>query len=830
VTVAFFCWRAAVRRSWRQAMVLALMGGLLGAVALGALAGARRTATAYGRYLASIHASDVFVNVPGKLPGMPVVRPITLISSLPGVVSHAAYVGLNGLPVVHGRIDHSFLTNSLNGSLDGEYLSQDRMTVLAGRLPRLGSTTEIVLTPVIARMFGTGVGGTVKYVYQPLGADGQPTGRQFTRSYRVAAVGEVPPALVDQSDAVQGAILPPGATRQVLAEYFYAWIGLRLARGIGGIPALQADLARLARQVQRQENRSTHQNLPGPSFSVSRSDVVRNQVQQAIRPEAIALSVFGAIAALAMVVLAGQGLSQMISRSAPDIAVIRALGATRAQAALAAGLPGVIPVLGGAILAVAGAVAISPLAPVGPVRRYDPSRGIWADGLVHGAGGFLIGVVLLGLLAVLAIRSVRQSKGEAAARPSAFARTAAAAGMPASAVVGTRNALEPGSGARSVPVRSTLLGSIAAVTAVLSAVVFNASLAGLISHPARYGWNWDVVIQTQSGYGSFTPGAVNRLIHGQPTVAGWSEFAFGQLRVDGRIVPVLGIRRHLGAVQPPTTSGRPLSGNGQIELGTVTLGQLGKKIGDTVRIGTPPFARTVTITGTVTLPSFGVGAADHVSLGRGAMLPEATLLAAVGAGSRPPGPAQSVPVYPSAVAIDLAPGTSEVQRAQLIHRIVSANPDGTPGGSYELRHALAAAVVNAGHLGGQPLALALGLAAAAVLSLALTVLSLVRRRRQELALLKALGMTRGQVRVVIAWQTTLTLLIAVAIGGPLGIAGGRLAWQGFARSLGAVPVVEVPVLALIVGLAALVVAGNLLASVPAAAAARTRAAAGLRAE
>jgi hypothetical protein len=142
MTVAFFCSRAAVRRSWRQAMVPALMGGLLGAVALGALAGARRTATAYGRYLTSIHASDVFVNVPGKLPGMPVVRPITLISSLPGVVSHAAYVGLNGLPVVHGRIDHSFLTNSLNGSLDGEYLSQDRMTVLAGRLPRLGSTTR----------------------------------------------------------------------------------------------------------------------------------------------------------------------------------------------------------------------------------------------------------------------------------------------------------------------------------------------------------------------------------------------------------------------------------------------------------------------------------------------------------------------------------------------------------------------------------------------------------------------------------------------------------------------------------------------------------------
>ncbi len=107
-------------------------------------------------------------------------------------------------------------------------------------------------------------------------------------------------------------------------------------------------------------------------------------------------------------------------------------------------------------------------------------------------------------------------------------------------------------------------------------------------------------------------------------------------------------------------------------------------------------------------------------------------------------------------------------------------------------HARASAIVNTEQMGSQPLALALGLAVAAVLSLALTVLSLVRRRRRELALLKALGMTRSQVRAVIAWQTTLTLLIAVAVGGALGIAGGRLAWHAFAGSLGVVPIVEVP--------------------------------------
>ncbi len=117
-----------------------------------------------------------------------------------------------------------------------------------------------------------------------------------------------------------------------------------------------------------------------------------------------------------------------------------------------------------------------------------------------------------------------------------------------------------------------------------------------------------------------------------------------------------------------------------------------------------------------------------------------------------------------------------------------------------------------------------------MLSLALTVLSLVRRRRHELALLKTIGMTRRQIRAVVAWQVTLTLLIAVVIGGPLGVVGGRLAWRAFAGALGVVPIVEVPLAVLILGLAALVLAGNLLAALPAAVAARTRPTVELRAE
>ena len=267
----------------------------------------------------------------------------------------------------------------------------------------------------------------------------------------------------------------------------------------------------------------------------------------------------------------------------------------------------------------------------------DPDRGISVDGLVLGAGAAALLAVLLGLLAVAALRSVRSRGSGSGAGSSAVARAAAAAGLPPTAVVGTRNALEPGSGVRAVPVRSALLGSVAAVTAVVAAVVFNASLGGLTSHPARYGWNWDLVIQAEAGYGAFNPGTMEKLLADEPDVTAWSEFSFAQLPVDGQVIPALGLQPKLGSVQPPTTSGHALSGPGQIELGSVTLRQLGKKVGDRIQIGIPGHQQTVVIAGIVTLPSFGVGSADHPSLGRGAMVTAATLRAVMGQTGANPG-------------------------------------------------------------------------------------------------------------------------------------------------------------------------------------------------
>jgi hypothetical protein len=843
MSASFYWWRGTWRSSWRGAVTIALLGGLLGAVALGALAGARRTASAYTRYLTSVNVSDAFVNVPGIVPGMPVTRPITLISQLRGITASSAYLGLAAYPVVNGRVNHGFQDGGLTGSYEAPgiaagFLQQDRVSILAGRAPSVRSTTQIVITLAVARLFRVGVGGRVTYEFyqlNPMTYQPSPVGR---RSYTVAAIVDVPPVLADQSDQVQTGILPPAATAQVLASYNFAWVGLRLDHGTAGIPALQRELASLATRVETQVKAAIGQPLPGLTFNVRNAALTRGEVQQSIRPQAVALTVFGAIAALALLVLVGQSLVQLLSRSGPDLRIAVALGASRRQAALAASLPGAAAVVAGTILAVAGAIALSPLAPVGPVREFDPVRGAQADGLVLGAGSAVMIIALLAVLGVLAVRAARRSPDRRAeGRTSVIAQAAAAAGLPPAVVVGSRNALEPGPG-RAVPVRAMLAGSVAAVIAVVAAVVFGTSLSSLLTHPARFGWNWNVLLQAEGGYGNFyvAPGenpahSIDRLVDAEPAVTGWSQFGFSQIPVDRQVIPALGLEPERGTVEPPTISGRPLAGNSQIELGSVTMRQLGKKVGDTVEVGRPGHQRRLTIVGTVTLPSFGVDIADHVSLGRGAMMSEAALLIADGASPNDPVTAGQVSqAFPSAVAIDLAPGTTAAQGAQLVRFITGKNPDGTPGGTYQLTQYRAAAIEDASMMGSQPLALALGLAVAAVLSLALTVLASVRRRRRELALLKTLGMTRRQLRAIVAWQTTLTLLIAVALGLPLGIAGGRLAWRAFAGSIGAVPVTAVPALLLAAGAVILVIAGNLLTAAPAAVAASTDPAAALRAE
>jgi len=106
----------------------------------------------------------------------------------------------------------------------------------------------------------------------------------------------------------------------------------------------------------------------------------------------------------------------------------------------------------------------------------------------------------------------------------------------------------------------------------------------------------------------------------------------------------------------------------------------------------------------------------------------------------------------------------------------------------------------------------------------------VRRRRKDLAILRTLGFKKRQVASAVAWQSVVLAVAALLVGVPAGVLVGRFGWSLFATNLG---IVSVPVVSWGPVLAAIpvtIAAAVLISIGPALAARRTKPATVLRAE
>ncbi|TML87714.1 MAG: ABC transporter permease [Actinobacteria bacterium] len=108
--------------------------------------------------------------------------------------------------------------------------------------------------------------------------------------------------------------------------------------------------------------------------------------------------------------------------------------------------------------------------------------------------------------------------------------------------------------------------------------------------------------------------------------------------------------------------------------------------------------------------------------------------------------------------------------------------------------------------------------------------SAVRRRRRDLAILKTMGFVRRQVAAVVAWQATSFCVVAIAVGIPLGVLGGRWAWSLVSSAIGAASPSVVPTKVIALMVPATLAVGNLIAVLPGWAAARVAPAAVMRNE
>ncbi len=129
-----------------------------------------------------------------------------------------------------------------------------------------------------------------------------------------------------------------------------------------------------------------------------------------------------------------------------------------------------------------------------------------------------------------------------------------------------------------------------------------------------------------------------------------------------------------------------------------------------------------------------------------------------------------------------------------------------------------------------PLLLGVFLVVLAVGAVGHALATAVRRRRHDLAVLRALGMTRWQTRGVVVTHATVLAVVGLVFGVPLGMALGRTVWRSVADYT---PLQYEPPLAfwalLLVGPVAVLVS-NLLAAWPGRTAARLRIGHVLRAE
>jgi len=355
-------------------------------------------------------------------------------------------------------------------------------------------------------------------------------------------------------------------------------------------------------------------------------------------------------------------------------------------------------------------------------------------------------------------------------------------------------------------------------------VTFGASLTTLVSHPALYGWNWDY--ELLSGYGGqqdLPAHQTAKLLDNDRYVAASAGVYFSQLKIDGQLVPVIGASPK-AAVAPPLLSGHGFEAPDEIVVGALTLANLHKHLGDTVAVNNRFTTTRLRIVGTVTMPTIGLAANRHPTMGEGAVVSYKLIPASVRntQGSEIPGP--------NAVLIRLRPGVNPNAARRSLQRInttLQHSADGAGGVSPVLRPA---EIVNYRSQQNIPVYLGAGLAAGAVLALALTLVASVRRRRRDLALLKTLGFTRRQLAGVVAWQSTVAVGIGTLVGVPAGIVVGRSLWDLFAHAINAVPQASVPAVTVaLIAVGALVLA-NLVAAIPARQAARTHTAVLLRAE
>ncbi|GAA4040588.1 ABC transporter permease [Nonomuraea soli] len=730
--------RLELRRRLRSLTALGLLIALASGTVLAGVAAARRGDSAIERLTARTLPADVIA-----LPNQPgfdwaPIRALPEVEALSGIAIAPFFV--EGLPEFFGYLPPA----------DTEAMRTiERPVVLDGRVPDPARANEVAATPLFLTTYGKRLGDTLTLrLMTPQQAEDLSTWSGAGGGPLVPAriVGVVRSPFFSDSITTPGNLFPSPALVQRYTDNFlgarrdFGFVNalVRLRGGEQAIPAFSKSLAEATGRTNI-ELMNLH-------------DKTRH-LQRMQGFERDSLLAFALAALIAAMVLVGQSVARYTTASVGELQALRASGLTGRQSLAAAVAAPVLVSVAGAALGVALALAASWWTPIGAASLVEPDPGLDADWPVLIAGLVAVPVLVLAG-ALLAGRLALTTPG--APRRSAVATAAARAGLPVPVVVGARFALEPGRGRTSVPVRPALFSAVAGVLGVLAAFTFSAGVTDAVSNPARFGMTYQLMLFMGEGGRVFGPTEqAARLAAADPGVAGVTLAYSDVGNADDTSVALFSFEPDGTPVDAVLTEGRMPAGAGEVALGVSSARALGAEVGDVVTLS----GHELRVTGV----GFVMPAA-HNEYHEGGWLTGDGFRAMFGDGFK----------YFGAM-LALRPGADPAA----VHERLAAALRSLPGEntmSVDFVQPPEAAT-EISNLRVLPILLAVFLAVLAVGAVGHALATAVRRRAVEVAVMRALGMTRRQARTVVIMQATLLAVIGLSFGVPLGVALGRTLWR-----------------------------------------------------
>ncbi|HEX6443704.1 MAG TPA: FtsX-like permease family protein [Streptosporangiales bacterium] len=792
--------RLELRRRWWSLVVLALLVAFATATVLAAVAGARRGDSAVERLMSRTLPATAVV-LPNQ-PGFDWDR----IRALPEVESVGTFV------VAGFRVDGISDYDVGFPLADDETMrTVERPVVVRGRALDPHRLDEVVVSARFPEYHHKDVGDAVTIrLPSPTEMDAMQTGgtlpaRLHGPVIHARIVGVVRSAwfsdTVGSTGSLQGSpALFTRYPRNLLGTKNETYVNalVRLRGGEAALPEFRRDLARVT-------GRS--------DIDVWNSyDMARHQ-QNVDAFEAACLLAFGLAALGAAIALVGQSVARYTAATVVDLRTLRAVGLTPREATAAASVAPTLAASAGATLGVAGAVAASAWLPIGAAATVEPAPGLDADWLVLVPGWLLVPLAVFGAAAAAAwFAFAAMARDRPSPRRSAVALTAARAGLPVPVSTGVRFALEPGRGRAAVPVRPALFGAVVGVLGVLAAFTFSAGVADAAANPARFGQTHQIDTFLGLNGQDLVPSAqVLDALAGDRDVASVNN-ARVAVTTAGEVSVTLYTYAPLGRPLPTVlNTGRMPAAADEIVLASTSARKLHAGVGSTVRFTGNRGARQLRVVGVGFVPN---GSHNNYDEG-GWVTPAAYDRLFTG-----------FKFHQAEIA--LRPGADVDAVVTRLQHATAAVTHGRPVPLEAVQPPTQVAELRDVEV--LPTVLAAFLALLAIGAVGHALATAVRRRRYEMAVMRALGLTRTQSRLVVVTQATVLAVVGLLFGVPLGLALGRTLWRLVAANTPLYYQPPLALLALLLAVPAALVVANVLAALPGHRAARLRIGHILRAE